>query len=420
MAKRSLPKPRIFISHSAHEPQAGRVLNCLVEHLKPDFDVLYDKERLKAGQEWRDELFVWMHKAHSSVILFSASALESDWVRTEASVLSWRQALDRGGSFRVIPVLLDPVKRSDLESKRFSPMRLTNLQLVRSGDAATIGREVSEGLHHLIKNKPPETPIEQLGRKIAHIMREVDEAELLNAARAMQVDVSEWDESGEYRLLLAGEMLARGLPKANKALLELDAYLSPEDISTLIELIAPTWVKLHAASRIPGIATRADAPRVMWVNGGEQAKFVEYTGTSFVRRACCRSPNSCWPILIIPNAGGEDDIGYFKNVIRRSLKSRVLRDEGAKDSELEIVLQMRERDKEPIFITFAPPAPATEVLDELRNTFKTLTFFVLTGFQPAGAAPSLPAGAEFLEPELGSGEEAEAYFEYINAKSHYP
>lgn len=420
MSKRSLPKPRIFISHSAHEPQASNTLDILVESLKPDFDVLCDKERLIAGQEWRDELFTWMHRAHSAVILFSASALQSDWVRTEASVLTWRRTLDKGNTFKVIPVLLDPVTKENLREKKFSPMQLTALQLVQSNDPAQIAQGVSEGLRHLIKDRPPDTPFEKLERKIAHLLTDIKAAELLNAARAMNADVSEWSESSEYPMLLAGEMLRRGLPEANGALHELADFLGADNTSTLVELISPAWVNLHAASGIPQIATSKDAPRVMWVNGGNAAKFVEYTGTSFVRRACCRSPNFCWPIFIIPNVGGEDDAGYFKSVIRKSIKNKVLRDINAPDSELEIVLTNRERDKEPIFIVFAPPAPATEVLDELRNVFKTLTFFVLTGNQPAGGAQRLPPGIEFLQPELRTGEEEKAYLEYITTKGYFP
>jgi hypothetical protein len=418
MPNRSLPKPRIFISHSAREPDAGKVLDTLVETLEPDFDVLCDKERLIGGQDWRDELFTWMHRAHSAVILFSASALESDWVRTEASVLTWRRTLDRGKSFRVIPVLLDPVTKKDLEEKKFSPMRLATLQLVRTNDLAQITQEVSEGLKHLLKDRPPETPLEKLERKVAHVLREIGEAELLDAARAMDADVSQWDESSQYPMLLAAEMLRHGLPVAINALRVLDDFLGPDNTGTLIELIAPTWVDLRAASVIPRTAMRDDAaPRLLWVNGGDE--YPEFTASHFIRRACCRTPNTCWPVLPVPAESGEDDLGYYRHVIRESIKSKVVRVEGAKDSLVQSVLQKRERDKEPVFVVFYPPGPPPDVIAALRTEFPTITFFILTGNRPAGrVAEHLHGNIELLQPELGPDDEAEAYSEYIAATGY--
>jgi hypothetical protein len=412
-----LPKPRIFISHSAHEPAARNALDQLVAGLEPSFKVLFDRGELIAGDEWRDKVFALMQQAHSAIILFSSSALASDWVRTEASVLTWRQTLDRGKSFKVIPVLLDPVKRTDLEDKKFAPLRLTTLQLVRTDDPAQIVREVITGLRHLTVAPPPETPLEKLERKIAFLLREIKEAELLEAARAMDVDVSEWNESSEYPMLLAGEMLRRGLPSASSALRELSDFLGPDNTSTLIELIAPVWVSLHAASHIPRIATREDtAARLISVNGGDE--YPDFTASHFIRRACCRTPSTCWPILPVPNQSGEDEVGYYKRTIRELIKTKVVKVEGAKDSLIQSVLKNRERDQEPIFIVFYPPGPPPEVSAALRTEFPTVTFFVLTGSQSSSGAARLPEGVELLEPKLNPGEEETAFSEYTTAKGY--
>ena len=245
----------------------------------------------------------------------------------------------------------------------------------------------------------------------------VEYGQLLEAARVMGVDLSEWSDSRQYPMLLAGEMLSRGLPVAANALREIADFLGKDNTRTLVELIAPVWVNLHAASVIPQIATRDDAsPRTLWVNGGDD--YPEFTASHFIRRACCRTPNTCWPVLPVPNDSGEDEIGYYKRAIRESIRIKVVKNEEAKDSLVQRVLQNRERDKEPVFVVFYPPGPAPEVISALRTEFPTVTFFILTGNKAAGAAQRLPGGAEFLQPVLGPHEEEDAFSEYTTATGY--
>lgn len=415
-----MTKPRIFISHSAKEPEAAAVLRRLVADLEPDFRVLVDQDRLSAdedqllaGQDWRAKLFYWMSQAHGAVIIFSKSALASDWVRAEASVLAWRRLMDQSKHFTLIPALLDPVKRADLEQKHFSPMRLTDLQLVRGDDAARIAAQVRAGLGHLLKGRPPETLIEKLERKIARLLRDVDAPELEGAARAIGADTGAWAADADPRVMLAAEMLRRGLPSVVKVFVELDVFLKRDARRELVNLITPTWVDLRAASGIPEIAARQGAQRTLWVNGGRPG-VEEFTGNSFVRRACARSPELAWAVLPVPNAAGEDAVGYYKHAIRKQLQSHVVKVEDAKDEEIRFVLARKERDKEPVFLLFTPPAPDPEVLAELRREFPTLTFFLLTGDCVAGGAE----GAEFLRPELQADEEQNAYEEFRYALTY--
>ena len=410
MPKRSLPKPRIFISHSA-KGAAGAILDKLTKSLASKFEVFVDKKRLIAGQEWRDELFTWMQRAHGAVILFSSEALTSDWVRTEASVLASRQALDHAG-FTLIPVLLDPVSRADLERKEFSPMRLSSLQVVRSNNPTEISKRVRAGLQRLIKSPLAEPPMEKLARNVADVLRPMDERDLLNAALAMDLDVSGWSDSSEYPLLLANEMLEQGLASASKAVRQLDDFLGPDKTARLIEMVAPMWVNRHTASVIPQIATR-ERVRKFWVNGGE---YPEFTAHHFVRRACCRTPNSAWPVLIVPPTSGEDEVAHYKRVISESLKVSVLRKEDMSDKEMKGVLINRDKAREPVFVAFFPPGPTPEVIAALGDEFETVTFFILTG--ATAESETFPVGVELLEPKLQPGEENAAYYDYLTARSY--
>ncbi len=416
MPKPTLPKPKIFISHSAKEAEADKVLKGLVRCLKTDFDVLVDKERLKSGDDFREEILGWIKRAHGAVILFSANALSRPWVKNEASLLSSRRTLAKG-KFILIPVLLSPVTRDDLESADLSPMQLAALQFVRSDNLKQICKQVREGLKSLLQPKLPPTPFEELLIRIVPLLRGVDENVLLTAANAMGVDVSDWSDAAEYPELLATQMLDHGLSTAGKAIRELQDFISPKTEEKLIELIAPMWVNLQAASALPRIATHTNQTlRRVWLNGGDE--WPDFTAGHFVRRACSRAPDSCWPVLFVPSGAAEDELGYYRLIIRESLKTRLLRKENATDAEVRLLLGEREKNQEPIFVAFYPPGPASETLAALRTEFPTLTFFILTGNEAATELANFPGEVEFLDPRLAPGEEAAAYAQYITVRSY--
>ena len=412
MPKNSFPKPRIFISHSAHGADEA-ILDTLEKSLSPKFNVFVDKQRLIAGQKWRDELFTAMQRSHGAIILFNTPALKSEWVRTEASILASQQTLDQTNSFPLIPVLLNPVTRKDLEAKEFAPMRLSTLQLVRAKTPAAIVKQVQAGLKHLLQPFLPETPLEKLARSLALILRPLEERDLLNAAIAMKLDVSGWANGSEYPVLLANELLEQGLSsKTMAALRRIDDFLGPDATGKVIEMIAPAWVNRHAASLISQIATKA-AARKLWVNGGE---YPEFTARHFVMRACCRTPTSSWPVLpAVAFSSGENEVAHYKHVIELSIKTNVLKKEDASNLEIETVLDNRNKAREPVFVFFSPPGPPPEVIAQLSTIFPTLTFFSLIG---AGDSLSLPVGVELLEPKLRIDEERLAHSNYLTARSY--
>lgn len=411
MPKSSLPKPKIFISHSAKEPATKKVLDALIKCLKRDFDVLVDKDRLKAGQDFRDEIFSWINRAHGAIILFSSAALTSDWVRAEASFLAARRTLDK--SFTLIPVVLKPVTTNHLERKEFSPMQFPSLQLVSSNNLQVICRKVSQGLAGLRRPTPPATPVEKLIEKIAEILRRVSPNKLLSAAQVMGLNVKTWTDSSKYPELLAEQMLERGLLSSGQGIREFDDSLGAEQTDLLIELIAPAWVSLRAAGTIPLIATNEDLLlRRLWVNGGD--KRPEFTADHFVRRACVRPPETCWPVLLVQPDAGEDEVGRYKRTIQEHLKNKIVGVEDADELEVARVLANRETSREPIFVAFHPPGPAPDTLTALRKEFGTLTFFILTGNQTTQS--NFPPEVEFLEPRLQPGEEADAYAQYLTVR----
>lgn len=133
--------PSIFISHSAKDKSSKALLEELYAALNKNFDVLLDKERLKPGVDWRLELFGWLRRCDSAVILFSQDALKSRWVLQEATILNWRCSYEK--NFSIVPILLSPVTPDDLKEGWFSAIALDRLQAIRNGKGKGIVRKVA-------------------------------------------------------------------------------------------------------------------------------------------------------------------------------------------------------------------------------------------------------------------------------------
>src|ERR1043165_1633099 len=120
-----MPAPRIFISHSSQDdPVLLRQLHDALEGA--GYRVLMDKARLEPGAGWRNEIYLWIQRAHGAVILLSEAASRSDWVYFEITALAQRKWLE--GDFRLVPVLIPPVTNTLLGEKRFEPFDLARLQ----------------------------------------------------------------------------------------------------------------------------------------------------------------------------------------------------------------------------------------------------------------------------------------------------
>jgi TIR domain len=85
-----LYKPRVFISHSANEPETRKLCQAIDAGLRGGgFDVLWDAD-LATGQTWRAAIDEWIWKCDAAVLVLSSSALESKYVAYEAALLRQR------------------------------------------------------------------------------------------------------------------------------------------------------------------------------------------------------------------------------------------------------------------------------------------------------------------------------------------
>jgi len=146
-------RPSVFISHSsAEDPAVAYVRDRLFKELEErnELQILLDVRMLGGGDVWRPILHQWLAECDSAILLLSPKALDSDWVRTEATILTWRRSL--GSKLTLIPVRLGCSRDAVVDKAAFKPLDLGNTQfesLSFDGDLADVeihGEQVPEAL----------------------------------------------------------------------------------------------------------------------------------------------------------------------------------------------------------------------------------------------------------------------------------
>jgi hypothetical protein len=95
-------RPRVFISHSAKEPEAKALCGAIAKGLDPaDFEVLWDKN-LQTSQTWRAVIDEWIWRCDAAILVLSKAATESRYVAYEAALLRqrWKHTLLSAGRGR--------------------------------------------------------------------------------------------------------------------------------------------------------------------------------------------------------------------------------------------------------------------------------------------------------------------------------
>jgi hypothetical protein len=409
-----MPYPRIFVSHSAKDELASRTLDAIQAKLDyrsgGQFDVFIDRERLEGGQKWRNVLFAQMYRAHGAVILFSEPVFDSTFVPTEVSILGSRPYLD--ADFLLIPVLLGGVTPARVEEK-FPAVRLSETQMVGGGDPAAVAEEVRRLLLPLVPKHSAQTPLNRLEVMIADLLKDVPQAALSGAAEALNADPGAWQPDAGLPSQLARELWQADIIDAGAVIGEtLRGHLDDEKARRLVELLAPSWVDPCMAEAIPEVAKGEPERRTLAVNGK-----LTFTAHMLVRRACCRAPDSSWPVATLTGAWDDDATESLRREIASALKSALKMDVGESDALLHHVLKRREQGPrhEPIFVAFIEPTPPPDVLAELRASFPTVTFFLLTGERLPEQDEAGECYFQPLEPGLPEGREEGAYYDYRTA-----
>ncbi len=294
---------RIFVSHSAKEPDEQQALDALVASLEDaEFTVLVDRlpGRLQPGIEWRREIHTWMASCHAAVVLLSKNALQSDWVLKEATVVAWRRSLDK--DFVLIPILLDPVRRADLEGGPFRPLALNELQFGKPGAMEEVASRL-ETVRQADLRLPSDAWIKRLALDLSQIEVLGDQtgAKVIDdAAVAAHVDL-EWIPTVTRSERLARRLIYLDTSDVERAVESLaDVVPRGEVLDRLIDGLKPVWVDPLAAAPIPDVAAQPGGVRAVAIRSQDA-----WVGEMYLLRAGCGL--STWRICRANNTGeGED------------------------------------------------------------------------------------------------------------------
>lgn len=282
--KAPLPTPitdmaalKIFISHSsrlrpgeASNPQAlanwqqlRATCQELVKVYGDRIEIVVDYDGLLPGDDWERCLNQWLAECHAAIILFSARAIgESNWVRKEATILSWRAALDPG--FRLFPVLLEAestATRLD-DDPYFRMLNLTRTQCVQG---VTTAAQIVDAIRQRLGEPQDlgsgsETPYEKLVDAVARTIAADTDATTLDALWSELFPgvappaTGQPDRPTSLARQMASHLLNRGeesLERFQKMLDHLHPRPLRERAEELLKWVRPLWIDIEAAGLIP-------------------------------------------------------------------------------------------------------------------------------------------------------------------------
>ncbi|MBS0346180.1 MAG: toll/interleukin-1 receptor domain-containing protein [Proteobacteria bacterium] len=428
---------RLFISHSCKDrllkeeadtltpaqrerlDMAQRVRDAAVAALEADDHfILLDQHELETGDFWRNQLLAWLGLCDGAAIFLTPDSAESDWVRYEAAILSWR--LWANEALRVVPVLLG-IDEADLDRLGFGPHGMKDIQALRASPAEVAAfsagnKDVIEAfvarlaLRFKALRSPANPGDEPLQRWVSNVETQLEPVRdkiLQQAWDLLAIPPREWGDSRARLTVFAHYLLEAPIPRMQAALAKLkEGYVDARIWAGLVRLVAPAWVEPGAACALarPAIDP-ALAPAFQLRTRFERA-LKDYIHRALFpinpdRLVAYGLATEGQPSSGLPPFGEQEN--ELAEQLQRDLATRTglydywfSDDVDATRQELNAALAL-----EPFFVgmnasVFASP----ELVAELRRRFHAARFvFCLSPPLPAGAAP--PADVETIPPPDG-------------------
>lgn len=403
-------KPLIFISHSARDETARRILFSLYRRLGRQFEVLLDKERLRLNDFWRRELHTWMGLCHGAVVLLSKDAVKnSPWVKRESTILGFRREADE--NFVLIPVLLPPITHEDLTKGDFAPLALNEIQMAEGQSVDAVVDIVIKRLEPLLERLSNLTALQKIQSVLGSLLLEVenkDHTVLIRAAEVLGKSLK-WRSDGKYSLQLARELLSSEFEQMMDVLVLLTPYFDDrEKVLRVLKQLTPFWVNPDAVAQLPHMHKRPRKQRAVMVNGVEHP----FTGRCYIQRAC--SGTYDWVFAkIIEQMGYEEtpevQIKLIEDDIRKQILPQIGLDEEEEGGPVDLDEDFDEREKKEPFFILAPKDIDDFILTRLRDRYDSFTFFLLGGGERDQNGPTERPDVIRLEPALKEGRDKEVY-----------
>jgi hypothetical protein len=377
-----MPGPRIFISHSTKEADAETAADTLRERLCGEgFSVFLDRVDLHPGVEWEDKVRDALDVCRGAVVVLSPAALESAWVRTEASVLTQRAR--RAREFTFVPLLMPGVDAAALDSHEWRPTGVGALQALRWEGSCPDALLAS--FAPLLTLYRVDSPLRELELKIAQLLAVVRPRTLELIGEKVGIDLTESRHADDRLDALAVRLLEATHDRQIDACLALGRIHKRSLAKDLYKLVAPhSWVAPEAAGRIRAVA-RDPRPRRLGIHAREERTCRMYV----------RSGDERWRLRTTNPPLAEDDAGELLSEVRAALAEHF----GVRGKDPDAVIA-RELAVRPVFILLGNPAPPVATIDAVEARFDGAVMLV----RPDDDGSELE-GVEYVSPRLEPDDE---------------
>ena len=260
---------RLFVSHSTPEAERPRLaaLVAAIEAAAGDtqIDVIYDKEQLAPGDDWRQRIAFMLHACHAAIVLLDENARNSDWVLTESIFLSLRNQVDP--DFQFIPVsLLPPVdstadaldaraaraaERAKFGEGTWRVVDLSRIQQARGTTEQQIAQLVIDALLSRGTLTPYQSPVDRLALQLATNFGAVAGGLLDDVIDTFGRDISylQGERATRAAMAITRHLVGSGhLQDIRTALDLLGSALSDDQRLAIIDALAPLPLDANAAA----------------------------------------------------------------------------------------------------------------------------------------------------------------------------
>jgi hypothetical protein len=309
-----------------------------------------------------------MAYCHAGVLLLTESAINSDWVLKEATILAWRAALDP--AFRLFVVQMPHLQAP----ANFEPLMLQQLQRISSGNPVDIAKVIIEELANIALMS---TPLDSLVSDLSILLGQVDPKRRAEIRSHLELPEPPWRPSYDDHLREAA-LMARHLLRGKlgnyagvqELVDDLARVTANEVVAKIFRILAPYWVPGELAGFLPALGIRMPKRAAIIVGS-----YLEYTCQMYVQRAHC---GSMLPKTISIAADSSGDLGTHISAsvcqwYRGRTRSNLNDDEVIKE------LRKPTRIFRYVLVPLLPPA---DVIDLVVQKFPTLRFIFGVGINP--------------------------------------
>jgi hypothetical protein len=409
---------RLFVSHSTPKPKLPRLV-AIVEAIKgaageDQVEVIFDKEQIQLGDDWRNRIAFMLHACHAAILLLDENSRNSDWVLTEAIFLSLRNQVDP--QFQFIPVSLLLPEESTAESLdaraarakervRFGEgtWRVVDLGRLQQARGAT-PRELGDLVVKALRNKgnlvPHSSPVDRLALQLAVNLGGVPDA-LLD----LVIDDVNWDgvylqpdRSTQAAMAITAKLIGDGrLSEIRDALDALGSAITNNRMLAILDGVAPLPLDPRAAA----LLTRKRAGSAGRMHASIQTGYANLTVPWYIARAYLADRPKVMPIN---NADASFD--SLQADLREAWRLQNRRRGEISDADVDEQLRSTPR-----YVTLPGPLDP-EVLGRLDATYPAISFVIYSTHEIGWP---LPPNVVELVPRLAPEREKEIINDYLAA-----